>query len=180
MIKLSLLLMVFSSFAALPPVESLFRNGSNQDIEADSVILNFSVEEIKNSSTIDLSETYRNEEALYKGYFKIILNRNASGRVEMVQAEYKNSDMKNDSLVNLYEGSSFMKYLRYKKEISPEKDIFYGVLISLLLNNSKPISNFLSKTNSDFVSNGKVINYKKRQLFEDYKKYLQRVLEEKF
>ncbi len=160
------------SFAAIPTIESLFRNASNKEVEADTISINLTIEELTKR------ENEEDEKQNYKKFVKLLFHKNRYQTIELLQTEYSDISMKNDSLSYFYEGGSIQKYFLTKKGISVEKDLFFGMILTLALNEEKVISNFLKKTNSDYLENKDLLNKDKMLLYNGYKRYLQSVNDE--
>ena len=168
-----ILLFTTHSFSAIPPMESLFRNGGYQELELNTAVVKLRIREI--SELNPTNESNLSQRELFNRYYKLILNKNQKGRFEFLQIEYTDSSMNNRSMTTFYKKNSFLKYLEIKKSINLEKDLFWGVMTSLVLGDSKAISSFLRKTNKGYRSNKKIINKGRKALYTSYKKYLKAV-----
>ena len=166
-------LLTVKSLASIPPIESLFRNGSNGANTPNTAILQLRVRELP--ETDPLRETPFSSQKVFDRYYEIIFNRDRRERVKLLQAEYTNPKAKHNSITWLYEKKRLLKYFENKKDIDSEKDIFWGVIIGLVLNKSSAISAFLKKTNSDYQTNKEIINQERKALYRNYQKYLQTI-----
>ena len=158
------------------PVESLFRNGSNKNVDQETTVLRLRIQEFRGENP--LSELGPSEIKAFDRYYKFIFNRDKRERFELLQMEYTDSKTKHSSVTRLYENKSLLKYFVKKKNVDSEKDIFWGVVTSLVLNRSDIISAFLKKTNEDYRENRAVINRERKTLYDSYKRYLQTIRDE--
>ena len=161
---------------AIPPMESLFRNGSNRNIEQDTTVLKLRVQELQGENS--LKEINYSKGELFDRYYKFIFNRDQNKDFELLQVEYTSAQTNYDSITKLYERRSFLRHLTRKKGVDSEKDFFWGVITSLVLNNSDAISTFLKKTNRDYRANREILNRERRALYDSYKRYLQTIKDE--
>lgn len=181
--KYLLLLLSFSALS-LPTPQSLFRNGSNKDIETDTVILDFKIEELKNEreiipmtpDSLELEGNTKNlTELLFKKYYRVIINKNENERHTFYQAEYNDGTLKNDVISSFYEGRSFLRFLGSKKQVDITRDLFYSFITLLTMNSDAGINNFLKSTNKDYETNEQLIDQEKKELLETYAKYLETI-----
>ena len=169
-------LLTSHSFSAIPPVESLFRNGHYQQIELDTIVVKLRVREILELNLTE--ESNLSEKERFDRYYKLIFNKNQWGRFEFLQIEYADAAMKKRSVRTLYGKKSFLKYLEIKTHIDVVRDLFWGAMISLLLGESRAISTFLKKTNRDYKTNKEIMNRSRKHLYDRYKQYLQAIKDE--
>ncbi|TNF27142.1 MAG: hypothetical protein EP319_12220 [Deltaproteobacteria bacterium] len=170
------------AFGAIPTTEGLFRNGNNQDIEGDLVVLTFIIEENVNKKLLDnakVSETNEKvEETLMKEtikprYFKVIYGLESEARIEAILVEYDDSKLSTESIIDVKYFSNILEKIAADKYI--EREVFYSLLNVLALNDSRAISTLLTKYNTNFNKNEKLLNEEKFKLLNDYKKYLQTI-----
>ena len=178
MVRMFWVLFIFTenAFSAMPPVESLFRNGSNKDITQETTVLRFKVQELHTPDPLE--ETPLTERKLFNKYYKIIFHKNRYERIELIQAEYPNAKTQTDSISALYEKRSFFRHITKQKTIHAERDIFWGLLASFALNDSTIISAFLKKSDKNYRDNAAIINQKLKRFYNGHKKYLQTIRDE--
>ena len=117
-------LLTSHSFSAIPPTESLFRNGHYQQIELDTIVVKLRVREILKLNLTEESNLSKREH--FDRYYKLIFHKNQWGRFEFLQIEYADSTMKKRSMITLYEKKSFLKYLEIKNTLT-WSEISFGV-----------------------------------------------------
>ena len=186
-ILIPVLVSLFSTMitAAVPTAEGLFRNGSNKDIDGDMIVLTFIIEEHVNKKLIESSkvaETTEQVEDKLLGetmgprYFKIIYGTESEERIEAILVEYNRAKLSAKSVVDVKYFSNLIEKIKSDEFI--EREIFYSVLNMLALNDSRAIAHVLTRHNTNFNDNNKLLNEKKYKLLNDYKKYLQTVKED--
>lgn len=184
-ISLFILVFAFTSYAAVPTAEGLFRNGNNKEIEGDLIVLTFIIEEHVNKKLLEdakVSETTEQVEEKLLGetirprYFKIIYGTESEERIEAILVEYDASKMSAQSVMDVKYFSNILEKIGSDEYL--EREIFYSVLNMLALNDSRAIAQVLTKYNTNFNNNSKLLNEEKFKLLSDYKKYLQTVKED--
>lgn len=151
--KLVLLSFLYSSFvfSYRPTVESLFRNGSNPEVEKPSTSYEFSLlKEGKQSPYI----------------FKVFFSE-APGGTELFQVvrDGTNTVLKTKTLNRLESDL---------RSVKDEQAIFYAVLNSLLRNNSEVMIGVLKTKGVDVSYNRETVNPEKKVLLEKYRTFLER------
>ena len=91
MVKIFLLLFSLSAQAYLPSIESLFRNGSNKEVETEAAVLKIRVKKINELTGPELE---LEQEEPYIGYFTILFHQEEGRPISVTQAEYGKSDRK--------------------------------------------------------------------------------------
>ncbi len=168
---------------AYPTPEGLFLNASNEEVEAETIVFTFKLTELEPEKEMvlvsprDLEIDKEKISTLKQEpqYFRGIFQRLSEDSWEFLQAQYKLPSMKNDSLVHFYEGSRFIDFMSKKTKLNPAQDLFYSSLMMIFLNEKRPFVKFLSQTNKNFKLNEQLINMEKRELYENYGKYLQAI-----
>ena len=168
--------------AAFFSVESLFRNGSNPDIDRESSVVDLVVEELVDENQGE--EISLSSRSPLKRRYRFIFNRNNDDNgklkdVELLQVEYDSLGKKErGGVIGLFESRTLFRYFRRKKNIQPERDIFWGLMGSLVLNKSNIMSSFLKKTDRGYRENKRIINRSRVRLYSNYKKYLHTIRDE--
>ena len=151
---------------AAPTIEGLFRNGNNPDLSADLVVATFSVEELP---------TEVSKETLPPRYVKVFMSRSAA-KVELVQTDYADNRFTEAAVQRSYYRTQLSDDVRDAKTL--ERPLFYNVLASLLLNDSRPMNHFLKAHATAYKTNRELMNPEKIELLQKYKDYLIAVSEE--
>ena len=156
----------FSSWAAIPNAEGLFRNSNNQELSGNFVKVGVVLEELFNSRNSDGDGVPR----FKKKYLKYVLSIDKDKRVKLIQIEYFGNQMKDREISHLtYFPNLFSKL---KKDNNHSRILFYSQLMMFSLNDSRGMSIFLKKVNSDYDLNRNMINGEKIRLLKKYKRYL--------
>lgn len=172
--SLSVLLFSVNALSAMPPLESLFRNPGNREVTEETSVLNLRVKELVTTQSLD--ETRLSRENYFDGYYKFVFHQGKNKRLSLFQIGYKGSKIKNSFIQELREINFFPQFLSRKGR--PSQDVFWGLIVGLVLNRSDLISSFLEKTNRDYQPNREVLNGQVKNLYGDYKKYLQTIKDE--
>lgn len=173
----------FAALASLPPVESLLRNGSNREISTNTIALTFKVSQLKSLDentlkAVEVSETQEKKSIIgtdedeFEAYYKIYFFAN-NGRYHIVQGVYENSDTKDGKPFDFYTKRNFYTQFTGNEAETLDREVFYGALGSLVLNESSGLGNLLRKKSPRFKSNQEVMNGEKFSLLKRYKKYLE-------
>jgi hypothetical protein len=186
-IKKILLLSIFglNSYASIQTIEGLFRNGNNADVSGDLVVLTFQVREKINREFLNkkiveneqsFTEIENVKEGLLKLYVKLIYKYEIKKPTELILVTYDDVQMKTNSVINVEYINNLEQY--FKNSTNKSKELLYSILNSLLLNDSRLVSQFLKRNNTNYLTNAEILNKEKKDLLEDYKKYLLAVRED--
>ena len=88
-------------------------------------------------------------------------------RVKTVQIEYDGQQMKDSEIIEVSYFSNILSKL--KKDPNLSRVLFYSQVFMFALNDSRPISSFLRKTNNDYELNKELLNPEKILLFKGIK-----------
>lgn len=161
-----LLTLISMSVFAAPTMEGLFRNGNNPDLSGDLVVVTFSVEELPTEASKELLPTR---------YVKLFMSRSSS-RVEALQTDYVDSRFAEASTQKSFYRSQVSEDLKEAKSL--ERPLFFSLLSTLLLNDSRPMNQFFKSYGTGFKTNREAMNPEKIELLHKYKNYLIAVSEE--
>lgn len=185
-------LLSFNLSASVPSVEGLFRNSNNAEIAGDLVVLKFSIsreKEVPHRESIEIvekpiesmkveGELATGEDVLYDNFYvKFIFSLENPERISLLQAVYSDGKMDPASLVDVKLIDRVIT--RLDKENYPERNIFYSLMLSLTLNNSTGISQFLKKSETRYIENKELVNVEKKDLYKGYIEYLKEIKENK-
>ena len=155
--------------AALPPVESLFRNASNPDIKANTVTVDLKIRQLPDTPPLFYQLIFSrqgNSQASSK-------KNNAASDFNLVQIQYLNSSLKDQDVGRVVEKRNLFRSLRSKKNSHTVRSTFWGNMASIFLNNSSVMSSFLTKNDAHYLSNERVTNRPRVNIYLDYKRFLQ-------
>ena len=169
------------SFAGIPSVEALFKNGNNKEIATNGISVSFKIKRFHFDKKVEEeNQAEEGVEPLPDEYFvKIYFYQEKENLERFLQLTYKNSNMKEEALAEYIYLPNILKRSLWKSNNNVEKVLFNSVLMSLLLNKSDPLISFLKNNNQKFYKNRDLINFEKKRLLENYKKYLEKVDEDK-
>ncbi len=161
-IKVTLFLGMLNCNASIPTVEGLFRNPSNGEITKKTAVIRFSI--VRKALPTDSSAS---DEENVTHYVKYIFDTNLRTRVRAIQAIYNKKEMKSSDLVSV-------RYLNNisEEKLTREKKLFLAILSSLTLNRSQELMNYLKGISKDVKYNKENYDYEKKNLLNNYKKYL--------
>jgi hypothetical protein len=169
MIKFWLLLLMITpskTFAYVPTIESLFRNGTNPDMSQNAAMITLKITPVN-----PLAE--KGEQAQGQSvWVKLIYHLGGGGRIKLTQLTYPSSaitDTAADSKVFFSEMSpnSFDQSV----EMS-ERGLFYSIMNSLVINDGAFITQFLKTRGINVALNYEILNKEKKQLLERHKAWL--------
>lgn len=185
--KFLILLSIIISFnlnAAIPTVEGLFRNINNKDIDGTIVVMTFQIEEKNNQAKLNSTLESQNEEERQetlgpqkpiKKYVKLFLSIENPERIEYMRVEYSGPNMSQSGVTDVSYYSNVLEEMKNDKTV--ERELFFSIINMFALNDSRGISQFLSRYNGDYYSNKNVLNEKKVALYNQYKNYLEKINE---
>jgi len=184
-----ILLLFFSSnlFSAYPTAEDLFKNTGNQEVAGNQIILKFQVEEsdekkIKNELDGDLASkdelkteipealSTDKQDKLETKYLTWTFSLKKENKIELFQAVYSDSLMKNPHLELINYLGDYHGKIRDDNNL--ERSLFYAIISSLVLNDSRGMVEFLTKHEPTFLSNNMLLNRDKIKYLEKYKSLL--------
>lgn len=171
-----------SLVAAVPMVESLFKNPSNADIKGSTVVIKMKLNELLENNVEGALGDVSEEKKVHNLYVKIIFFIEEN-KISALQTTYPNKEMKRKDLTSLYYEANLLDRMNYfnkfRTSINDEKWLFYSVLSSLGLNSSQGIVLFLENKTHRFIKNENLVNKEKKKLLEKYTEYLGMIKEDK-
>ena len=168
--------------AAIPTVEGLFRNINNKDIDGTIAVISFKVKEQmlitpkNNESTVPLEDMAAAIPKIEK-YIKIFLSVENPNRIEYMKIEYNGASMGRSGVSKVSYYPNILDKMNKDKSI--ERELFISMINMFALNDSRGMSQFLTRYNNDYYSNKLALNEKKIILYNKYKSYLTRTNEDK-
>jgi hypothetical protein len=181
MIQIVLGLLLSSSlYAYVPTVESLFRNGANQEVETNGSAITLVVKKIEvapksTSSTTDVSLLAGTRE---QDFYKIFFTKVSNDSVKLAQTRYNDSSFSEDSLQHKIYYPNFTPYT--VKGEQADRGVFFGVLESLVMNNGAYLVNYLKTQGIPVKLNQDLINREKIEYLASYKRYLLTLSRDRF
>jgi hypothetical protein len=177
----------FLSFGAWPTPEGLFRNSNNADVSGNLIILRFMVEELATATEGDsnpvanppllqvASNPTPNANEMNIPYYKFIFSISNKDTIHFLQVRYNDPSMKMDHVqeINFIPG--------YVKKITDDNDVermlFYSLINTLVLNDSRAMNVFLKRYGKDYSTNKELLDANRTNLLLRYKRYLQTIKE---
>jgi hypothetical protein len=173
MIQIVLALLLSTSiYAYVPTVESLFRNGANQEVESNGSAITMVVKKIEvapksTASTTDVALLASSRE---QDFYKIFFTKVSNDSVKLAQTRYNDSSFSEDSLQHKIYYPNFTPYT--VKGEQADRGVFFGVLESLVMNNGAYLVNYLKTQGVPVKLNQDLINREKIEYLASYKRYL--------
>ncbi|MBI2521391.1 MAG: hypothetical protein HYV97_13305 [Bdellovibrio sp.] len=151
-----------NSFSAVPSIEGLFKNLNNKPVTEKLVTIKAKVQ------TEVISDTQEGQSKEY--YLKMMLLKRNDHQLDVLHTIHTSPDCNYKTIVDY----------KYFDDVSAsiakgEEDVslsFYALMSMLGSNNSKIISTFMKKRNSDFVNEKEILNQEKIKLLEAYLGFL--------
>ncbi len=146
----------------VPTLDSLLRNGNNEDINQNTVIANLTITE-KPTEPTEQIKTY---------YSKFVISNFRETYSNIIQLNFErdftNSSMREMKVI----ASNGVKNVFTANE-NLDGEMFYGLLEFLVLNKSKRLLSVLRKYDPGLKDNKELINQDKLTLLKRYKTYLE-------
>ncbi len=167
--KIAFILLTFclNSFAYIPTVDSMLRNGNNVDttdkVTYGSVVINrikSEDEEIKSAEPA-------------KSTYKFLFNSDVKGVIDLVQVDYRDGVISNQTInkVNTFKKFDFQSL----KSSNLETKAFYSLMRSLMVNKSDMLVSLLGSLDPKIQPNKNKFNKKLQWLLSRYRTYLGKV-----
>ena len=166
-ILLSFVLLVASLalVAAVPTEEGLLRNLNNADIPGNMITVKAIIQ-----NTSPAIGAVAETEISKADYYKFVFSIENPNAVSLLQVTYSSSQMMNNQIKDVKYVPDLLSAI--KKEKSPEKGMFYAVMMMLTTNQSAGVESFLEKGGVQIVRNKNILNEEKMKLLKTYRTYL--------
>jgi len=171
------------AFGYTPTVEGLFRNSSNKEISSNTVVFKYMIK--KTVSTVSSQSNQSlgtNATSMQRPlsqpqplYLKLIFSLEEEGKINMIQVLYSKSTMAEEDLLDVAMISDLEQHLVSNPGQNIRKGLLYSLILSMGLNNSSSIINFLKNLNIGIHKNDELVFAQKAELLNKYKNYLQTV-----
>jgi len=164
--SLLLFLISFTALASVPTEEGLLKNLNNEGINGNIITIKAM---LQNTSGI-LNTPTETEMASKPDYYKFIISLENKNAVALLQVGYTSSQMLNTQIRDLKYIPDLLAAI--KREKTPERGMFYSVLMMLTTNRSQGIEAFLEKSGVQITRNKNILNEDKMKLLRNYRTYL--------
>lgn len=154
---LMFILLVNQSWAAIPRDEGLLRNPNNQPIAGQQVTLKAEVKKVSEADSAERIDHYK---------FVFVIDE----KISLLQINYTNSQMLGSQIQDVKFIPDVEEAIR--KDRTPERGMFYGVLSMLATNKAEPVEAFVERTGSSIIKNKALMNEEKMKLIRSYRNYL--------
>ncbi len=156
------LLLIKTTFAKVPTPESLWQNLSNPNISGNFVTMSTIIE---------------GDGITSPRYVQFIFSREKNDIVNLLQTDYSAAQMHNSQIIR--NKIIYNLHATLLKESSSERAFFYGILLSLVLNDPIAIGALIAKQSSDYQSNDQLLNTEKIKLMQNYLSYLRTIKDDR-
>lgn len=174
---LSVILLSLSQLANAyrPTVESLFRNGSNGDVEQKTVIANLLIEAISDTNQEQNSSSFNTKLELPKyTTVKMLFYNDGQKNTKLVQLDYSDASFSSSKIAKLhYKNNLGLQSIGLLDE-NVDGRFFYAIMSSLLNNNGSLVIELAKSLGSSIKLNKELVNQEKYQLLGRYKRYLEK------
>jgi hypothetical protein len=162
-------LFIFSSntFAYIPTVESLFRNGNNADIGNNTVVASFYITRMNKEGVGELTDG-----PPVKTAFKLVIGNDNEEKPKLVQLDFRNGVISDDTMNRIFFKQNFALNNLGLSEEQDEKKLFYSLISSLVLNKSKMMMNYIKTIDPNIQKNKELIDRDQLNLLNSYRSYL--------
>jgi hypothetical protein len=153
---LIVMLVSFSALASVPTEEGLLRNLNNADLPGQFITVKTMVQSLTEAEKID--------------YVRFQISVDNPNTVALLQTTYSNGQMLNSQIKSVKYFPDLLTQI--KREKTPEKSLFYSVLMMLTTNRSAGMEAFLEKNGVSVVKNKTILNEDKMKLLRAYRSHL--------
>lgn len=161
------LLLALPAIAAVPTEEGLLKNLNNAGIPGNLITVKAMLQSLPApADAAAASET----EAPKADFYKFVLSLENPNSVSLFQVGYSDGQMLNSQIRSVKYIPDLLSAI--KREKSPEKSLFYGLLMMLTTNRSQGVEAFLEKSGVQIVKNKNILNEDKMKLLKAYRTYL--------
>jgi hypothetical protein len=160
--------------AYVPTVESLFRHGANPDVTQNAVSLSMVVKRGQTEAKADgvLNDVSLLRDQRQEDFYRIFFSRGNGEVLRLSQIRYANANFSDAALQHKVHFPNFSALTIRPGVEHLEKGVFYGMLISMALNNGSFMINYLKQLNVPVRANSEILNRQKVELLASYKQYL--------
>lgn len=145
----------FSVSASVPTEEGLLRNLNNADLPGQYITVKMMAQSLMETDKVE--------------YVKLQLSLD-SNAIAVLQTTYSNSQMQSSQIKNVKYFPDLLSQI--KREKSPERSLFYAVVMMLTTNRSQGMEAFLEKNGVLVVKNKSILNEDKLKLLRAYRSHL--------
>lgn len=142
-------------YSSVPTEEGLLKNLNNADLPGQFITVKMMVQ--------SLTEADKSE------YLKLQLAIDGN-TIGLLQTAYTNGQMMNSQIKNVKYFPDLLSAI--KREKSPERSMFYAVLMMLTTNRSQGVEAFLEKNGVSVIKNKTILNEEKLKLLRAYRAHL--------
>jgi hypothetical protein len=150
------LVLTFSAHASVPTEEGLLRNLNNADLPGQYITVKMMVQSLMETDKVE--------------YLKMQISLDNPNAIGLLQTTYSNGQMLNTQIKSVKYYPDLLAQIR--KEKTPEKSLFYSVLMMLTTNRSQGMEVFLEKNGTSVVKNKTILNEDKMRLLRAYRSHL--------
>ncbi|MFA6237170.1 MAG: hypothetical protein WC635_07580 [Bacteriovorax sp.] len=159
------LFLTINAIAAVPTEEGLLKNLNNAGIPGNLITIKAMI----NSVTVP-AETGTETEMTKMDFYKFVISLENPNVISLLQVAYSNGQMLSSQIKDV-------KYIpdlvtAIKREVNPDRSLFYGILMMLTTNKSQGVEAFLEKSGVQIVRNKNILNEEKMKLLKAYRSYL--------
>jgi hypothetical protein len=163
LVTLTAFLFLFSAAASVPTEEGLLKNLNNAGIPGNLITIKTM---IHGSALGAISES----DAVKADYYKLIISLENPNAISLLQVQYSNSQMLASQIKDVKYIPDLITSIRREK--SPDKGLFYSVLLMIAANKPQGLIVFLEKNGIQIVKNRNILNEEKMKLLKSYRAYL--------
>jgi hypothetical protein len=153
---LLILTISMTAHASVPTEEGLLKNLNNADLPGQYINLKMMVQSLMETDKVE--------------YVKLQLSLENPNVVGLLQTTYSNGQMQASQIKSVKYFPDLLAQIRREK--TPERSLFYSVLMMLTTNRSQGMEAFLEKNGVNVVKNKTILNEDKMRLLRAYRSHL--------
>lgn len=165
------LFLTLKAQGAVPTEEGLLKNLNNADIPGNLITIKAMTTSEGAPADVAVSSPAGAEPVAAKSdFYKFVISLENPNVISLFQVAYSNGQMLNTQIRDVKYIPDLLAAI--KREKTPEKSLFYGILVMLTTNRSQGVEAFLEKSGVQIVKNKNILNDEKIKLLKAYRTFL--------
>ncbi|MGZ3789651.1 MAG: hypothetical protein ACXVLQ_14070 [Bacteriovorax sp.] len=157
------LALTFSAMGSVPTEEGLLKNLNNAGIPGNLITIKAMIQGATPAAPAEIDSGKTD-------FYKFVISLENPNIISFFQVAYSNGQMLTSQIKDVKYVPDLLAAI--KREKSPEKGLFYSVLMMLATNRAQGVETFLEKSGVQIVKNKNILNEEKMKLLRAYRTYL--------
>ncbi|MGZ3808432.1 MAG: hypothetical protein ACXVCE_10120 [Bacteriovorax sp.] len=157
------LALTFSAMGSVPTEEGLLKNLNNAGIPGNLITIKAMIQGATPAAPAEIDSGKTD-------FYKFVISLENPNLISFFQVAYSNGQMLTSQIKDVKYVPDLLAAI--KREKSPEKGLFYSVLMMLATNRAQGVETFLEKSGVQIVKNKNILNEEKMKLLRAYRTYL--------